>query len=201
VRIWAAALALVGLAASAARADMTADMERYFAGEKREGWVFAGVGALAAGGGVCLIMRDDPVARGASYPILAVAAVQLGAGVVLLARTDGQVSTRRRQIAEDGAAFKQRESARMSTVATQFEVLKVSEIGLIVGGLGLAWWGRREGHPRVHGAGLGLAAQASLMLVLDLFAAERARRYRGALDRFQPAATADGLVFSIGGAF
>ncbi len=215
MRAWLALVIVLAMATATARvaraqdaARMTADMERYFEGERRAGYVALGVGLAAAGGGVWLITRDDPRARGASWPILAVAAGEIGAGIVLLVRTGGQIDDRRAQIATDPGKFRSSERTRMARVARTFTGLKYAEISLMLGGIATAYLGQRGGHLRLQGAGLGLAAQALAVLMFDLEASSRADEYRVALDRFEPGAPGaavtplqGGVMLAFGGAF
>lgn len=182
---------------SAEQQRMTARMERYFAGEKAEGWVFLGTGVAALGSGVFLYTRRDDLAKGASYPVAAVGLVELAAGIVLLARTDGQVRDRRARIARDPAGFKRDETERMDRVASEFTLLKWTEIGLLAGGLGLFSWGALDEKRTLQGVGLGLAAQSAVMLTLDLFAAARADTYLDDLHAFQPSAAAQGSTLTV----
>jgi len=167
--------------------EMTRRMERYFTGEKEEGWVFAGVGLAGLGTGALLLTRDDDVARGASIPILAVGAIETLIGVVLLVRTDGQIRERRARIASEPAPFRTEELARIEGVNTSFRVLFWTELAMVVGGTTTAIVAGLNDAPTWQGIGIGLAAQAAIALVLDLFAAARATRYTRALRDFDPA--------------
>jgi hypothetical protein len=167
-------------------AEMTSRMERYFTGEKEEGWVFGGVGLAGLGTGAFLLTRDDDVARGASIPILAVGAIETIIGAVLLIRTDGQIRERRRRIATEPGPFRTEELARIEGVNSSFRVLFWTELALVVGGTTTAILASLNDAPFWEGIGIGLAAQAAIALVLDLFAAARATRYSEALSDFEP---------------
>jgi hypothetical protein len=58
----------------------------------------------------------------------------------------------------------------------------IVEIGLIAGGLTMAGIGSRTDRPRLKGAGLALALEATLTLGFDIWAASRASSYRRDLD-------------------
>lgn len=181
--------ALVPAPASAQSIDgteMTARMERYFGGEKEEGWVFGGIGLAALGTGAFLLTRDDHAATGASIPILAVGVIETLVGAVLLVRTDGQIAERRGRIATEAAAFRPEELHRIHGVNTSFRVLFWSELALTLGGAATAAIAGLEDETTWMGVGIGVAAQAAIVLVLDLFAAARARRYTGALQAWAP---------------
>jgi len=173
--------------ASAQVEEMRDDMHGYFDGETSEGWVFLGVGALALGGATYGIgLSDDPHLEGAGWPVGVVGLIQAAAGIVLLARTPGQVADLDVQLDDDPAGYRAGELARMEGVNDQFDLLAVIEVGLIVGGAGLATWGFLDDEPTLAGIGVGLAAQAAIMLVLDLIAAARADRYTESLRAFEP---------------
>jgi hypothetical protein len=173
--------------ASAQVDAMRADMHHYFDGEAAEAWVFLGVGAIALGGATYGIgFGGDPYLEGAAWPVGIVGLIQIAAGLVLLARTPGQVDDLDAQLDTDPAAYRTGELTRMTTVNDQFDLLAIVEVGLIVAGAGFATWGFLDDEPFAAGLGLGLAAQAAIMLVLDLFAAARADTYTAALDAFTP---------------
>jgi hypothetical protein len=190
IRLGIACAAL--LFAEAALADepidqvtMQRELRLYFAGEKAEGIPFLGAGLAAFATGGVLFSRRTALARGAAWPIVIIGVIQTGAGVVVYSRTDAQVARLDEQMASDPAALKKAELARMQRVNNEFAILKWAELGLAAGGVGLTTYGIAVDDDTWKGVGLGLAAQATVMLILDLFAAGRADRYTDALDRFR----------------
>lgn len=187
-----AALLLVALCAAASPAhaqveEMRRDMHHYFAGESAEGWVFLGIGTLALGGAAYAAFgTDDEALHGAAWPVAIIGAIQLAAGLVLEIRTPGQVDDLDAQLDSAPAEFRDAELTRMEAVAVQFDWLAVTEVALILAGGGLATWALLDDEPFWAGVGIGLAAQAAIMLVLDLFAAARADDYIESLERFTP---------------
>jgi len=187
-RALAVALACGAAAAHAQeidRAQMIARMHEYFAGEKAEGPAFASVGAaaVALGGGLQFTQHD--FARGMSYSLFAVAAIELGAGAVVYFRTDAQVRRLDAQLAARPAEFRARELARMRRVNANFRLLAIIETSLVLGGAAMGGAGRAGGNDTVAGAGFGLVVQATAMLVLDHLAHRRGLRYQDALERFR----------------
>jgi len=168
-------------AQSADPAQTTAAMEDYFAGEQRGGitLVALGVGGLVAGG--LLYRASSSTLKGASYPLLGVGLLHVAAGIFVYVASDDRIDDFRPQIDDDAAAFVDRESARMQGVSTQFTVLKIVEVVLIVGGLGTAAYAHRTDRPYWKGAGLALALEAALTLGFDIWAARRAHEYRDQL--------------------
>jgi hypothetical protein len=176
------------------RARMSRETQRYFDGEKAEGWVFAGVGAGTIGAGAALFAAGDARRRGVAYPLAAVGLVELAAGVVLLLRTNSQVHDLQLQLSQSPAAFRDAELARMKKVEREFVWLELTELALTVVGLGLATYGGFAQEALVTGVGTGLAAQSAVMLTFDHFAAERASRYTRALEALGPGQAPTGLT-------
>lgn len=185
---WVLVVAVMLVATRAARADeratATAAMTDYFAGEKRGGFVLAGMGLAGAGAGIALFATSerDSAARGMSYPLLGMGAVHLAAGVFVYIASRGRERTFASEIATDPRAWSARERKRMTGVARQFKALKVVEVILIAGGLAMGGVGHSTDRPRLAGIGYGLALEAAATLVFDVVAARRAETYRGALD-------------------
>jgi hypothetical protein len=174
---------LVPLTASAEpdRARTQAAMEDYFAGEQRGGYVLLGMGLGGMVAGGLLYRSSNATAKGASYPLLGVGLLHAAAGVYIKLASANRVDDYTDQIAKDPQAFVTAERARMSGVSTQLTALKVVEVVLIAGGLTMAGIGHRTDRPRLKGAGLALAFEASLTLGFDIFAARRAHTYRDQL--------------------
>jgi hypothetical protein len=165
---------------------MQEQMVGYFAAEKAESWLFILVGVVAVGVAVWLLLSGHAY-RGMAYPLIAVGLIQLVVGGTVALRTDAQVAALTRQLAESPSAFQLAEVPRMEGVMRNFELYKGVEIALLLVGVGLAYALRRK--ELVYGVGVGLVMQASLMLVLDLFAEKRGDEYLLAL-RALPTASA-----------
>ena len=181
---WVLAVAVMLAAAKVAYADEQAAMTEYFSGEKRGGLVLAGMGVAGAGAGAALFATSDggTVERGLSYPLLGMGAAHLAAGVFVYLASRGREGTFASEIARDPRAWSARERKRMAGVSRQFEVLEVVEVVLIAGGLTIGGVGHATDRPQLAGIGYGLAIEAAATLVFDVVAAQRAYRYRGALD-------------------
>jgi hypothetical protein len=164
-------------------------MHDYFAGELREGWVFAGFGAAGVGGGaLAAFAAKDDFYRGAGWPVLAIGAIQLAAGVVLLFRTSRQIEERDRLLATAPRSFYELERPRMEKVRREFGLLEIGELGLTAVGVGLAALGGARRDHTIAGVGVGLAFESALMLAFDGRASMRADVYSGALERSDPGA-------------
>ena len=149
-------------------------MLSYFHAEKQEALLFflAGVGALVASG---LLLRGDGPWRSMAWPLIAVAAVQVVVGLTVFLRTDGQVAGLSARLASDAAGYRAEELARMARVMWSFRLYEIIEIALVAAGVVLT--ARFADRQPLYAIGVGLVIQASFMLVLDLFAAQRGRAY------------------------
>jgi hypothetical protein len=186
------ALLFAPVAAAAEPLDQPAmqrELHVHFEGEKAEGVPFMSAGLVAFAVGSFLFSRRTAIARGAAWPIVIVGVIETAAGLVVYSRTDAQVARLDAQMASDPGGLKKSELARMKRVNLEFVLLKWTELALAVAGVGLTTYGIIRDDDTFKGAGIGLAAQATVMLVLDLFAADRAARYTDALDRFHVAWT------------
>jgi hypothetical protein len=165
---------------------MQEQMVGYFAAEKAESWLFILVGVVAVGASVWLLLSGSTY-RGMAYPLIAVGLIQLVVGGTVAFRTDAQVAALTQQLASSASAFQAAEVPRMEGVMRNFELYKLVEIALLLVGVALTYAFRRK--EMVYGVGVGLVMQASLMLVLDLFAEKRGDEYLAAL-RALPTASA-----------
>jgi hypothetical protein len=154
--------------------QMQEELLRYFGAEKQESLLFVGVGALAIGVSIYLLVAAHAY-RGMSYPLIAVGLIQIAVGGGVFLRTDAQVAALTAQLAREPLAYQAAEQARMKKVSANFELYKGIEIALLAVGIVLTYLFSHR--LRLYGAGIGLILQASLMLVLDLFAEQRADRY------------------------
>jgi hypothetical protein len=170
--------------APADTARMRRAMHAYFHGELNEAWAFGTAGIVTVGGGSALLAANDGLYRGAAFPLAIVGVVQLAAGIVLLARTDAQVAELDRRLDLGKSAFLGLEQPRMQKVRAEFGLLAVTELALMVAGIGLAaYGGARHDHP-VTGIGGGLALQSAAMLAFDAQASTRADTYAAAIDAY-----------------
>jgi len=146
----------------------------YFTAEKREALLFMLVGVAALAVSAWLFVSGDRY-RGMMYPLAAIAAIQIVVGSTVSFRTDAQLLALKVQYQDAPAAFKADETQRMDTVVKNFRIYKWIEILLLTTGIVLTFALRRS--DLWYAVGIGLIIQASLMLVLDLFAERRADEY------------------------
>ena len=146
----------------------------YFTAEKRESLLFLMAGAAAIAASVYLWMTGSPH-RARAWPLSAIALIQIVVGWTVWARTDGQMTDLHTLLNKDKAAYAAAEVPRMQTVRKSFRVYKAIEIALLAAGLAGAFLLRER--VTWHAVSVGLALQAGLMLVFDLYAESRAEVY------------------------
>jgi hypothetical protein len=169
-------------------AHMREDMHSYFRGEKIQAPFFFGTGVAAGAIGAVLLTRDDPMARGAAYPLIGIGLLQAIVGAGLFFRTDGQVAKLDEQLTTNPAGFKTDEAKRMLRIKNQFIAIMVLESVFILGGTVTASMAaRRECCRTLQGVSLGFIAQGAATLMLDLIATARSRDYLQSLQSFDPA--------------
>jgi hypothetical protein len=158
--------------------QMQQEINAYFLAEKYESLLFVFVGIAAIGASVWLWTSASAFAatfRPMSYPLIAVAIIQIVVGGGVYLRTDGQMAALAAQATENPEAYKSEELRRMATVNKNFTVYKWIEIGLLFGAIGVTFAVSRNS--AWYAAAIGMIIQASLMLIADLFAEHRAHHY------------------------
>lgn len=154
--------------------EMHAAIITYFTAEKRESLLFLMAGAAAIAASIYLWAAGSPH-RAMGWPLTAVALIQIVVGWTVYARTDGQMKDLHTLLAKDRTAYAAAEVPRMETVQRSFRVYKAIEIVLLAAGLAGAFF--LKDRAALHAASVGLALQAGLMLVFDLYAESRAGVY------------------------
>jgi hypothetical protein len=175
--IAAVLLASTGVARADDDPEVLHAAEDYFTGETQQGYAWAAVGAVSITLGSLALASDSDVARGTGYPMLAVGAIQLGAGVVSWISPPRRLRRARAAVAVDPEAYRVAERKRMGRVVVGFRALRVAEVAMMVIGAGLAIGGARTDRDLLVGIGGGIAFQGLAMLALDAPAEERAARY------------------------
>lgn len=170
--------------------ELRRDLRSYFAAEQRGGLVLMAMGAPAVALGAGLLVDTPDRWRGLAYPLLILGGVEFIGGLLFAARTPGQVRTLEHGLATQPKVALAGEWKRMQRVHRQFLVLEIVEVLLMTGGLALAATGGATKTDTLTGVGIGLAIEGSGLLVFDVFAAARARRYSDSLGRSLAAATA-----------
>jgi hypothetical protein len=159
-------------------------MRSYFDGEFQEAFWWGGMGLASVGAGTGFLIGGTPTLRAMSVPLLAFGLVEWVLAIGLWARTPGQVRALAAKLKSDPAGFYAAEGARMRRVNQGFVVYRLAELAIFFGGATLAGIGWTYGASGALGVGLGLALEAALFLLLDLFADQRGAEWERALDAF-----------------
>jgi hypothetical protein len=162
---------------------MTDILRSYFRQEFIESWFFVAAGIAAIGCGAWLLYTGSSY-RGAAWPLIAVALIQLTVGLSVGLRTPKQSAALEAQLVQAPAQFRTAELPRMETVMKNFRLYKLIEIALAITGLALTYLLR--GNAFWYAFGVGLLAQAGIMLVLDLLAEQRGEVYLNAVKSLVP---------------
>lgn len=149
-------------------------IESYFNAERMHGLMFIVVGLLAAGM-AAWGWRHGAFWRGAAWPLVLVALLQLGVGATVWWRSPQDIGRVQHIVAQERPRLATEEIPRMEAVVKGFGTNRRVEIALIAAGLLLLMLAARGGI--WQGVGAGLAAQAGLVLFLDTFAERRAGAY------------------------
>ncbi|HVR49040.1 MAG TPA: hypothetical protein VMS38_04835 [Pseudorhodoferax sp.] len=149
-------------------------VETYFQAERTHGLLFMAVGVVMAGLAVWG-WRQAALWRGAAWPLIAIAAIQLLVGASLWWRSPQDSLHVQHAVQTDSARTAGEEIPRMQAVMQNFRLLRRVELGLLAVGIvllllcarGSAW----------QGAGLGLVVQVGLVMALDAVAERRGAAY------------------------
>jgi hypothetical protein len=156
----------------------------YFGLEKVWALSIAAVGLALLGLAVWLWLARGEY-RGMAVPLGVIALIEIGVGLGVGLRTDGQVAQLVAQLDASPAALASTELTRMAGVMRTFQLIKIVELVLFASGVALTYVMRSSAF--AFAAGVGLVAQTSLMLLFDLFAERRAEPYVRALEQLAAA--------------
>ena len=149
-------------------------IETYFNAERTHGLMFVVVGLGTAGLAVWA-WRHAPFWRGVSWPLLAVALIQLLAGASLWWQSPKESVRVQHIVAQERARIASEEIPRMQGVMKGFRTLRRIELGLLAVGFLLLLFASRGSV--WQGVGLGLAVQVGLVMALDVLAEKRGQIY------------------------
>jgi hypothetical protein len=151
-------------------------IQSYFQAEKKGGFIAMAIGILACavGGGV-LLSAGAPFYTGISVPLVVIGFFQIVVGATVARRSDFQADDLEKLLAESPAEFQALESPRMAVVMRNFVLLKWVEVGFMALGLVLILLNQEANFPK--GLGVGLLIQGFLMLLFDLSAEKRGKKY------------------------
>lgn len=171
---------------SPSRAAIGDDLRSYYAGERASAYVVGGLGLAAIGGGSVLVTRGTDFARGLGWSLLAIGTIDVIGAVFYTFQVAAQVDRYESCLAHDPAEYKRVEEDHITGTTSRFVVYKLGELGLVLTGAGIATYGFASNRDAWKGAGIGVAAMALPVLVIDTINGARAARYRDRVRDFQP---------------
>ncbi len=155
---------------------MIEQLNTYFKAEKSESLLFMLAGLLAAAFAVyAFFIGKQKFFTGIAVPLLLVGIIQLVVGSSVYFRTDKQLAQLETAYKTAPSKMASEELPRMEVVMKNFTLYKYIEIVFIISGVLLLLFLRRN--DLWTGVGIGLLAQGSIMLILDIFAERRADAY------------------------
>jgi hypothetical protein len=202
--VGAAALAASLAVPAIAHADVGHDLHGYYGGERVAAFVIGGMGAAAAGTGGYLVTRDADLARGLGGAWLAMGGLEVIGATFYALQVGGEIDHYEAALARDPAAYRSEEIDHMQGTSSRFLYYRLVELGLTVGGAGVAAYGISSRRDAWTGVGIGVGSLALPLLVIDAFNDARATRYLDEVRRFQPAVgptAGGGWQLSLGGRF
>jgi hypothetical protein len=151
-------------------------ISKYFNEEKYESVFFVLVGAIAIFTSIYFFAKVKlPFYNGVSYPLLAVAAIQLTVGISVYFRSPKDIVRVENYAKNEKFKILVEEIPRMNVVMQKFVLYRWIEISLLV--LGLLFFFYFNPESLMKGLGIGLSIQSALMLFLDYFAEKRGFEY------------------------
>ena len=158
---------------------MPTALNTYFQAEHAESLLFAAIGIIAIATAAFLLWRyGDALSQGLAIPLILVGLIQLSVGGSVYLRTPAQLAALQAQHMQEPARFKADETARMTTVMTNFRTYKIIEAAFILIGLAVTL---TVSQPFWLGIGMGMLIQGALMLPADITAENRGAIYQTAV--------------------
>lgn len=149
---------------------------KYFNAEKAESVLFVLVGFTAILVSVFFLFKArQPFTNGMSYPLIAIALIQITVGSSVYYRSPKDIERVSRLIKTEKQKIQSEEIPRMEIVMKNFSIYKWTEIILMVVGV-ILFLGFKQ-NDFLKGIGIGLLIQAGFMLMLDFFAESRGKVY------------------------
>lgn len=149
-------------------------VDTYFNAERAGGWVLVAVGIVAIGV-AAWSWRYGAFWRGAAWPLVVVALLQVGVGGSVGWRSPRDAARVQHIVANERPRLASEEIPRMQQVARDFVRNRWIELAFVAIGLLAAVLAPRGSAGQ--GAAAGLAVQAGLVGLLDAFAERRAGEY------------------------
>ena len=156
---------------------MSGDMRSYYGGERTSAYVVATLALLSVGGGAVLVTRDSDFERGLGWPLVALGAIEGIGAIVYAFQVGAEIRHYQGALDRDAAAYRREELEHMRGTTSRFVFYRLTELGLALGGVGVATYGFVANADTWKGVGVGVAAIALPFLVIDTINDARAARY------------------------
>lgn len=151
-------------------------ISKYFNAEKSESLLFIFVGIFAISIAAYFLLKiKQPFYSGMSWPLIAIAIIQLTVGTSVYFRSPKDIKRVQTIVQSQKQKITSEEIPRMEVVMKNFIIYRYVEIILLVAGLFLMFFFSE--HLFFNGLGIGLFIQSALMLSLDFFAEKRGKEY------------------------
>jgi hypothetical protein len=151
-------------------------IEKYFNAEKYESVLFVLVGITAISFALYFLMKvKQPFYNGISYPLIAIALIQIVVGSSVYFRSPKDIARVNQIIKNEKSKITTEEIPRMEVVMKNFVIYRWVEIALLL--VGICMFLFFDSSSLLKGVGIGLIIQASFMLLLDYFAESRGKIY------------------------
>jgi hypothetical protein len=151
-------------------------ISKYFNAEKSESLLFVVVGVAALLLSAYFFIKvKQPFYSGMAYSLIAIALIQLIVGFEVYFRSPKDIIRVNQMMQTEVEKIQTEEIPRMETVMKKFVLYRWVEIACLLAGILMFFY--FEPMTLLKGIGLGLAIQASFMLLLDYFAEDRGKVY------------------------
>jgi hypothetical protein len=151
-------------------------ISKYFNAEKNESLLFVVVGLVAILLSAYFFIKiKQPFYSGMAYPLILIALVQLTVGGSVYFRSPKDIARVNQIMQTEVAKIQTEEIPRVELIMKKFVLYRWFEIACMLVGMLMFFY--FQPLTMLKGLGLGLAIQASFMLLLDYFAESRGKVY------------------------
>lgn len=179
------------------RRNIDADLQGYYGGEHTSAILVATLGGASIAGGSVLVTRDSDFARGLGWPLIVLGALEGIGALVYAFQVGAEIRHYEKSLAEDPNGFRREELAHMHGTSSRFVFYRLTELGLALGGIGVATYGFVANADAWKGAGIGITSIALPFLIIDTINNSRATRYDDHVRSFEPPAAETNVVSSV----
>jgi hypothetical protein len=169
--------------------SIATDLHSYYGGERASAYFVAVLSVLSVGAGSVLVTRGTDFTSGLGWPLIGLGALE-GIGAIIYAfQVGAEIRHYETALAHDPGAYRREELAHIHGTGSRFVFYRLTELGLFLGGVGVASYGFAAGSDTWKGIGVGVASIALPFLIIDTINNGRAVRYEDHLRGFDPSPT------------